>query len=190
MVPQSYPSELTLPGGPRLRWLEASDRGLDPDDLRRWARDLSAAAADAHVSRSYSFPYALVGWHTDPLGVDLERVSSLPGGFGGSISTPAEQRERAAEESRDRDPAAGGSRDRDRAAGAGRDRNRELTSLWASKEALAKALGDPLAYDPRRLESPRGWAGGFSGPWRARELDAPSGYVAWVVWRAAGSAAR
>ena len=33
-----------------------------------------------------------------------------------------------------------------------------MASLWSGKEALAKALGDALRYDPRRLESPAGMA--------------------------------
>ena len=32
--------------------------------------------------------------------------------------------------------------------------DRWATSVWSSKEAVAKALGDPLRYDPRRLGSP------------------------------------
>jgi hypothetical protein len=58
-----------------------------------------------------------------------------------------------------------------------------VTSLWSSKEALAKALGDALAYDPRRLESPLNWEDGAAGRWRARELTPEPGYVAWLVWR-------
>jgi len=39
-----------------------------------------------------------------------------------------------------------------------------LTSLWAAKEALAKALGDALCYEPSRLGSPQHWPRGRPGP--------------------------
>lgn len=57
-----------------------------------------------------------------------------------------------------------------------------LTSLWAAKEALAKALGDALCYEPSRLGSPQHWPRGQAGPWRAKQLPAPSGHVAWLCW--------
>ena len=112
------------------------------------------------MSRSYCHPFALVGWHTGPIGVDVERVVACPEEFGLSISTPAERT-------------------------AGRwTTDDEIVSLWSSKEALAKALGDALNYDPRRLESPAGWPDGISGPWRAATLRLPDGYCGWVCWRA------
>ncbi|HWE10427.1 MAG TPA: hypothetical protein VG325_13820 [Solirubrobacteraceae bacterium] len=55
--------------------------------------------------------------------------------------------------------------------------------MWSSKEALAKALGDALRYDPRRLEAPVAWVNGACGPWRARPVPAPPGHVARVCWR-------
>ena len=112
------------------------------------------------VSRSYCHPYALVGWHTEQIGVDVERVVTCPAEFAPSISTPAE------EARHDGPPTA------------------RSISLWSSKEALSKALGDALNYDPRRLESPAGWPGGICGPWRAATLALPDGYCGWVCWRA------
>jgi hypothetical protein len=63
------------------------------------------------------------------------------------------------------------------------DPDNYLTSLWASKEALAKALGDAMLYEPSRLGSPQHWPRGQAGPWRAAELAAPAGHVAWLCWR-------
>ncbi len=155
-------TELQLAGAPRLVLLDATDRGLDPDALRRWARARTSQLPASCTARSYSFPYALLGWHAGPLGVDLERITAPDRAFADSIRTPAERQELEV----------------------GEISGRALASLWCSKEALAKALGDALRYDPRRLDSPAGWAGGQSGPWRASELEAPAGHVAWVVWHA------
>ncbi|WP_249010220.1 4'-phosphopantetheinyl transferase superfamily protein [Conexibacter sp. DBS9H8] len=121
-----------------------------------------ASPPGRRVSRSYSAPYALVAVHDGPVGVDIEAVGPLEPGFWASICTPSE-----------------------RAALSGADA-RAITSLWSSKEALAKALGDAVAYDPRRLESPRFWPGGASGRWRARPLDLPDGFVGWVCWALPG----
>jgi phosphopantetheinyl transferase len=93
------------------------------------------------------------------VGVDIERVVACDERFALSICTPDEL-----------------------SVGAPR-RDHEIISLWSSKEALAKALGDARAYDPRRLGSPVYWSDGTSGPWRARELPVPDGYCAWVCWR-------
>jgi hypothetical protein len=41
------------------------------------------------------------------------------------------------------------------------------TSVWSSKEALAKAFDTPIDYDPRRLEGPAFWPNGAAGRWRA-----------------------
>ncbi|MGO9906164.1 MAG: 4'-phosphopantetheinyl transferase superfamily protein [Solirubrobacteraceae bacterium] len=99
-------------------------------------------------------------WRARTLAVDVERVVTCPAGFASSISTPAEE------------------------AAARRTTDREIVSLWSSKEALSKALGDALNYDPRRLESPAGWPDGICGPWRAATLPLPNGYCGWVCWRA------
>jgi hypothetical protein len=161
------PPEETLP---RVQLLDAAmssspgadGRRLGADDLRSLARRLSERRGAGHSSRSYCFPRALVASHDAPVGVDIERVGRCDDAFACSIQTPAER------------------------AGASLpdDRDWYLTSLWSSKEALAKALGEPLAYDPRRLQGPGAWPHGRSGPWRASALDVGAGHVAWVCWRA------
>ena len=129
-------------------------------DLRRLARSHPAARLARHRSRSYSGSLALVAWHAGPLGVDLERVQPTDSDFAESICTPSELE------------LFGG-----RIAEPG-----FAISLWASKEALAKALGDAVAYDPRRLESPLGWSDGVCGPWQALEFSPAAEHVAWLVW--------
>jgi hypothetical protein len=155
---------------PHVVLLDARRRGLEgAAALQGWARATAPPGA-GHVSRSYSFPYALVAWHDGPVGVDIERVAPCDAAFADAIRTPAE-----------------------RAAGVpgGEARDRAVTSLWCSKEALAKALGDARRYDPRRLEGPPSWPAGQAGPWRAQSLVAPAGHVAWLCWRwrAAGTRA-
>ncbi len=140
---------MTLPGG-----------GHDPEALRRLAQAHPLASRAPFASRSYCGPLGLVAWSDRPVGVDLERVGPVEGGFGASICTPAERRRFA---DRLDDPGF-------------------VTSLWSSKEALAKALGDAVQYDPRRLESPLGWPGGRTGPWRAQVLTPAPEHVAWLVW--------
>jgi phosphopantetheinyl transferase len=146
---------------PHVVLLDARRRGLaDAAALRDWARATAPPGA-RNVSRSYSFPYALVAWHDGPVGVDIGRVAPCDTAFADSIRTPAE---RAAD------------------VPVGEARDRVVTSLWCSKEALAKALGDARRYDPRRLEGPPSWPGGQAGPWRAQALLAPAGHVAWLCW--------
>jgi hypothetical protein len=149
-------------GAPQVALIDATLEGLDEAALRKRARDLGAAMGAGAVSRSYCHPYALVGWHTEPIGVDVERVVTCPAEFAPSISTPAEQ------------------------AAARWTTDHDIVSAWSSKEALAKALGDALHYDPRRLESPTGWPQGICGPWRAATLPLPDGYCGWVCWQASG----
>lgn len=142
--------------------IDARADGLDEAGLRARARQVAAAgAAGSRSSRSYSFPLALVTWNDGAIGVDIERVEPCDEAFADSIRTPSERT-------------------------AGRpegDADRFFTSLWSSKEALAKALGDALAYDPRRLEGPGAWPDGSSGPWRARPLELGPEHVGWVCWR-------
>jgi hypothetical protein len=138
-----------------LLWAPA---GADEPGLRRLARDWTARRGPA-VSRSYCFPVALVGSHGDRVGVDVERVVPCDRAFAESILAPGE-----------------------RAALIDGD-DRTLSSVWASKEALAKALGDARRYDPRRLESPLLWPDGAAGPWRAAELGFGPELCAWVCWR-------
>jgi hypothetical protein len=151
------PDSAVTPGYVVLRL----DRGAAPEaELRAAARSHSAPQDAVHVSRSYRAPYALVAWHSAAVGADIERVGLTDRRFGESICAPEE---------------------------IGRfgrllDDDAFVTSLWSSKEALAKALGDAVAYDPRRLESPLGWSNGVSGRWRARELSPAPGHVGWLVW--------
>jgi len=107
-------------------------------------------------SRSYCAPYALVAWHDGPVGVDIERVVGCDARFAESITTPDERVPHT---------------------------DREIISLWSGKEALAKALGDAVDYDPRRLEAPGGWRNGVNGAWRAWALPLPDGYCGWACWR-------
>jgi phosphopantetheinyl transferase len=146
-------------GGPQMALIDATLEGLDEAELRTRARNLGAAVGAGKVSRSYCHPYALVAWHDGPIGVDIERFVSCPEEFAQAIATPSEE-------------------------ASGRwVTGDDLISLWSSKEALAKALGDALDYDPRRLESPAGWPDGVCGRWRTATLPAPHGHCAWVCWR-------
>lgn len=154
--------ELTAPvaGEPHVELLDANSMSLDAHGLRAWARSRAAARGGTHVGRSYRYPFALIAWHDEAIGVDIERVEPYDETFAESICTPAE-------------------------CSAGLPRSaKQLASLWCGKEALAKALGDATRYDPRRLNSPISWPDGTSGPWRAAAPKAPAGYVAWVCWRA------
>ncbi len=148
-------------GGPDVILLDALKAGVDERGLRAWARTQAASTGAAHTSRSYRYPYALVASHSEPVGVDIERVEPFDQAFLESIFTPSEQRVGVG----DADP------------------DRYLASLWSSKEALAKALGDAVRYDPRRLGSPIFWPEARSGPWRASTLQVPAGHVAWLCWR-------
>ncbi len=150
---------------PEVRLLDARDAELSEAELREWARTLQPAADAPHSSRSYRHPYALVAWHDQPVGVDIERVEPVDAGFGLSICTYSEQQALAELD------------------------DRLVASLWSGKEALSKALGDPLLYDPRRLDAPLMWPDGRAGPWRAAELSVADGHVAWLCWRADQSGA-
>jgi hypothetical protein len=147
---------------PRVHLIDARREGLDPAALQARARAHGARGGARYTSRSYRFPLALVACHQAPVGVDIERIEHCEQAFGDSISTPAERASRPVEV----------------------DLDRVYTSLWSSKEALSKALGDALAYDPRRLEGPGSWPRGRSGPWRAQSLDVDEDHVAWLCWRA------
>src|ERR1700729_2863927 len=152
--------DIDTEGAPGVALIDASAEGLDEAALRARARNLGEAVGAGTVSRSYCHPYALVGWHGGPVGGGIQRVGACPPGVLQAISTPDEH------------------------AGGRWSTDRDLISLWSSKEALSKALGDALDYDPRRLESPAGWPGGVCGSWRTATLPAPDGYCAWVCWRA------
>jgi len=147
---------------PEVRLLDARAEGLDDAGLRAMARELTAASGATHATRSYRFPWALVAWHDGPVGVDLELIDTATHAFAESIATPAERAELAEQA----------------------DLDGWVTDLWCSKEALAKALGDALHYDPRRLDAPLRWPGLRSGPWRAsRVTRVPPRHVGWLCWR-------
>lgn len=150
--------DIDMDDAPQIALIDATIEGLDEAALRTRARELGVTRGSGPASRSYCYPYALVGWHTGPIGVDIERVVACPDEFSDAIATPAEQ------------------------AGRRLSSDRELISLWSSKEALSKALGDALDYDPRRLESPAWWPGGACGAWRTATLPVPEGYCGWVCW--------
>lgn len=149
------------PGAPQVRLLDARSGGLGEMGLRELARSQPAAAGGTHVSRSYRYPYAVIAWHGASVGIDIERIECFVPGFASSICTPSETIDWSAIEAPDD----------------------HLASMWCSKEALSKALGDALRYDPRRLESPILWPGGRAGPWRAQRLAAPARHVVWICWR-------
>lgn len=149
------------PGAPEVRLLDGLAAALDEPGLRAWARDACDLGA-YHVSRAYRYPYALTAWHSERVGVDIERIERLDQTFVESVCTPAERRWLSGETHADE----------------------FLTSLWCGKEALAKALGDALSYDPRRLDSPVFWPHGRAGPWRAAPLPVPAGHCGWMCWRA------
>lgn len=151
---------------PGVVLLDARERKLDGPGLRAWARQAGAATGGMHVSRSYRDPLALVAWHERRVGVDLERLEPLDRAFAASIATPEELRE----------------------LGALLDDPAFVASLWCSKEALAKALGDAVAYDPRRLRAPLTWPDALAGGWRARRLPGmPDGHIAWLCWEEASA---
>jgi hypothetical protein len=147
--------------GPQVRLFDARPAGLDERGLRVWARETTAAAGAAYVVRSYRYPYALVAWHSEPVGVDIERIAPCDAAFAELICTPEEKA----------DPACSAAPDE------------YLTQLWCSKEALSKALGDALDYEPGRLESPMRWPDGQAGSWRATSLAVAPGHAAWLCWR-------
>jgi phosphopantetheinyl transferase len=147
-------------GAPEMRLLDARSAGLNLSALRAQARAETATSGAPHVARSYCYPYALVAWHRGPVGVDIERIEACDEAFARSICTPSELAELAD----------------------ARDRDLYVTSLWCSKEALAKALGNAVAYDPRRLEAPSHWLAHQSGPWRAQPLSVVTQHTAWVCW--------
>jgi len=146
---------------PEVRLLDARPVGLTPSVLRAWARAETSGAGARFVARSYRYPYALLAWHSDRVGVDLERIEACDEGFARSVCTPAELAELAQAV----------------------DPDLYATSLWCSKEALCKALGNALDYDPRRLDAPCRWPAGRSGPWHALPLWVVAEHTAWLCWR-------
>jgi hypothetical protein len=166
MMMRESPDAQALFGKPQVRLLDARRLDLDPPALRDWARSLAGPIGARYVTRSYRYPFALVGWHHEPIGVDIEKIGPCDDAFADLICTSAERG----------------------APALSADRDTYLTSLWSSKEALSKALGDALSYEPSRLASPMGWSTRRAGRWQSRQLMAPPGHVAWLCWRSADSA--
>ena len=142
--------------------------GGDGERLRALARRLCALVG-GECSRSYHPPVALVGIHAGRVGVDVEGVVATEAGFFEGIATPRERTTLSL-------PPEGPQRDR------------FLIELWSAKEAVAKALGDALSYDPRRLDSPFVWQEVGPGLYRAgaayaHPLELGEGLVGWVCWR-------
>jgi hypothetical protein len=157
------PTMLTVGrGAPGVKLLDALAAGLDERGLRAWSTAEAARVGAPYTSRSYRYPYALMAWHTEPVGVDIERIEPFDRALIESIATPAERRLFTDDFYPDA----------------------LLASLWSSKEALAKGLGDAVRYDPRRLDSPVLWPDGRAGPWRAVLLPLPAGHTGWLCWRA------
>ena len=127
--------------------------------VRAAAWRFSSASSRPYSSRSYSVPLTLVALHERPVGVDVERISTLDHDEITSILTPRERKWLTS------------------------STPEEITSIWSGKEALAKALGDAVAYDPRRLDAPCTWERGEAGRFRARRLDVGQGFVAWACWQ-------
>ena len=150
---------------PAVRLLDAREDRLDAHGLRVRVRAVGSDLGLPRVTRSYRFPHALVAAHDGPVGVDLERVEPVDRAFAVSIATPEERAALDAGE-------------------AGDDVAAWAIALWSAKEALAKALGDPCAYDPRRLPSPARWPNLRAGAWRAAQLAVPPGFTAWLCWHA------
>jgi len=151
---------------PEVHLLDARVCGLDPAGLRERARRMSAERGAPYVSRSYRYPFALIGWHDSELGIDVERIGPCDQAFADLICTPTERADRAVID----------------------DPDRYLTSLWCAKEALAKVLGDAVLYEPARLESPVVWPNQRAGIWRAAQLIVSDSYLAWLCWRSATAA--
>lgn len=148
------------PGGPVVLLLNGEQAALDERGLKAWARQQAAPPRASHTSRSYRYPYALVAWHTEPVGIDIEHVGRFRPEFLDAICTHEERPLPLPE-----------------------DVEAYLASLYSSKAALSKAEGNPLRYDPTRVGSPMFWPERRNGPWRAAELALPPGHSGWVCWR-------
>lgn len=159
MRPHARVLDITIPGAPVVHLLDATGWISEESDLRAAARSLSVSPPQRHASRSYAFPLALVALHPQPVGVDIEPVTAWGSAQKTSILSITE---------RHRDPVMD---------------DRGATSVWSSKEALAKALDTPIRYDPRRLESPASWPNGVAGRWRSYRLEVPDVYEAWLCWQ-------
>ncbi len=148
---------------PLCRAYDARALALDDAGLRDYVRQQTRDTPLSHHSRSYAYPYAmLASWH-DAVGVDIERLQPHDLAFATTICTPRELIEvrLAAHEG---------------------DEGVLLSHLWSCKEALAKALGDALRYEPSRLEVIDLLAVGHLGRWIGGSVDVDDRYCAWLCW--------
>jgi hypothetical protein len=152
---------------PTVHLLDATGSAVGQAGLRATARQLCDGSSTAYASRSYRYPLALVALHCRPVGADIERIERWTVEQARSILTPDERRIVSAD-----------------ATGSGIEPDAvDPSVIWSGKEALAKALGNALRYDPRHLGSPAFWPDGRAGPWRACRLPVPDGHVGWLCWR-------
>ena len=124
-------------------------------------------------SRSYSGRVALIAGSNQRVGVDVELTDlaredswSLTNEWFRSSMLTSEERVRIASDSTP-------------------GTTLSATSVWSSKEAVAKALGTPRQFDPTRLTGAAVWKDARRGRWRAAYLDlTPLGLdaVAWMVY--------
>lgn len=146
--------------GPEIRILDARAADVDERRLLEGVRAAAGIYPGRRISRSYSFPLALLAWYDGPVGIGVERISPCEDGFADPSRTPSERR-----------------------AASALDADATSTSLWSGKQALANALGDALACDQPLVEGPAGRPRRSTGPWRARSLPVGPGFVAWVCWQ-------
>ena len=158
---------------PRVWLVDSGDASIGIAALRSQTRLASEAIGSdasggttpaggaACTSRSYRYPFALIGTHHDVLGVDIERVDPFDEEFAESICMPSEWMSESTQPRTAED----------------------VADVWSTKEALAKALGNALDYDPRRLLSLALVPGLKTSDWQAARVSVPAGYVGWVVWR-------
>lgn len=164
--PPSY--QLELPDQPLVICITDGT----PASLRQRAR-LQCDGRFSHWSRSYSGNVALVAGWNQRVGIDIELTdlareaswSFTNERFRSSMLTSEERSRIASEEVPGPTLSA--------------------TSVWSSKEAVAKALGTPRQFDPARLTGAAVWIDARRGRWRAAYLDlTPLGLdaVAWTVY--------
>ncbi len=152
---------------PRVYLVSADVTRLNSDQLRAATRiackekGSRSGSRERHTSRSYRFPFALFAVHCDSVGIDIEHVDPYDPVFAESVCTPTEW-----------------SNSQTRP-----ETSLEVADVWSSKEALAKALGDAVKYDPRRLLSLALTPDGAAGAWHTARIDVPFGYTGWVVWK-------
>jgi phosphopantetheinyl transferase len=144
---------------PQVYLFDATNTELTEAELRSQVRALCSAGHQGYSSRSYRFPLSVAALHDTPVGIDMERISAWQRRTVESVLTPQE---------RSRHPKLS---------------DEEASAIWSSKEALAKSLGQPVNYDPRRLNAPISWPEGRSGQWQASSLAVPHGHVGWLCWQ-------